>query len=151
MSEKYIYIRGDKDRGAEVIKMLIEAGGINQQNCDGRFDDCYYFIEPISDAIRYSIIEHSNPIIKFLLEFYKEVELPPIKRDTIFGTDAYNGIGIERTDATYTMCARDYGVDITIDTNDKINQHFHINATSSVTNTESPEYYYTIIKTPKNK
>lgn len=150
MSEKYIYIRGDKDRGAEVIKMLIEAGGINQQNCDGRFDDCNYFIEPISDAIRYSIIEHNNPIIKFLLEFYKEVELP-VKHDVIFGTDAYNGIGIERTDAAYTMCARDYGVDITIDTNEKINKHFHINATSSVTNTESPECYYTIIKTPKNK
>lgn len=41
-------IKGNPDRGDEVIKMLETLGGYSNNGCDGTNDNCYYFVNPSS-------------------------------------------------------------------------------------------------------
>lgn len=68
-----VYIRGIKNRGAEVIKLLEDLGGINSYHCSGNHNNLYYYIGPDGNIN----CEHirGNGIYLFLKEFYKEISL----------------------------------------------------------------------------
>ena len=38
------YIKGDESRGASVINTLIELGGMNEHNYNGKYNNLYYYI-----------------------------------------------------------------------------------------------------------
>lgn len=53
-------IKGNPDRGDEVIKMLETLGGYSNNGCDGTNDNCYYFVNPSSARC-----DGKNPIMFF--------------------------------------------------------------------------------------
>lgn len=72
MKEKQkIYIKGDSERGDEVIKALTDLGGKNINDFAGNHSDTYYFINPNG------YIAISTPtLLPYIKEFYKEIKLP---------------------------------------------------------------------------
>lgn len=68
-----VYIRGIKNRGAEVIKLLEDLGGINSYHCSGNYNTLYYYIGPDGNINCEDI--GGNGIYLFLKEFYKEISL----------------------------------------------------------------------------
>lgn len=71
--ETEIYIRGNKDRGDEVIKTLTDLGGRNYDLLHGTNSDSLYFINP--DGIIYCTCFGSE-IAKFIIYNYHEIKLP---------------------------------------------------------------------------
>ena len=69
-----VYIKGNIERGDEVIKYLEDLGGSNTLSLHGNRNEVYYFINPegIIDAT-YIV---GGAICPFIKEFYKEVKLP---------------------------------------------------------------------------
>lgn len=67
-----VYIKGDSERGNEVIKLLEDLGGYNSDCLDGHNSNNYYFIAP-DETI--SNTGASSLVFSFIKEFYKEIEL----------------------------------------------------------------------------
>lgn len=68
-----VYIRGIKNRGAEVIKLLEDLGGINSYHCSGDCNTLYYYIGPDGNINCEDI--GGSEVYLFLKEFYKEISL----------------------------------------------------------------------------
>ena len=47
-----VYIKGNLEKGTEVIRVLEDLGGKNTQNLQGNRSDAYYFISP--DGVIYN-------------------------------------------------------------------------------------------------
>ena len=73
-----VYIKGDSNRGAEVIKTLTDLGAINLNNLDGKGEYAYYYISPLGFII--GIESYEENMMSILKEFYKEIKLPEIKK-----------------------------------------------------------------------
>lgn len=69
-----VYIRGNSERGNEVIKTLKDLGGSNLYFYYGDDDTGYYYINP-NGVIAYASTKESAAY-PFLREFYKEIKLP---------------------------------------------------------------------------
>lgn len=68
-----VYIKGNLNRGNEVIKLLKDLGGLNFNDCDGHNSGAYYFIGP-NGVITNDV--PSGTIFSYVKEFYKEIKLP---------------------------------------------------------------------------
>lgn len=67
------YIKGNKERGAEVIKALEELGGKNKLNLNGKDCNCLYYIKEDS------VIEALHKFFftgKMMQECFEEIKLP---------------------------------------------------------------------------
>ena len=73
--EQRVYIKGDSERGKEVIKILEGLGGINNLCYTGMNKDAVYFINP-QGGINWTSNSNTSTILSFLKEFYKEIKLP---------------------------------------------------------------------------
>ena len=67
------YIKGDAQRGDEVIKALEELGGVNCNNCKGRRTDCFYYIK--EDSI-IDLVQDFTAFGKVIQECFEEIKLP---------------------------------------------------------------------------
>ena len=74
-TEQRVYIKGNLNRGNEVIKTLIDLGGRNICDCCGIYDSSYYYINP-DGVIDYANTTDRSAAYPFLKEFYKEIQLP---------------------------------------------------------------------------
>lgn len=74
-----VYIKGNFDRGDEVIKVLTDLGGKNSYRYDGKDDNIYYYIAP-NGVIK--MVASTYEIFSFVKEFYKEIELPKWKPES---------------------------------------------------------------------
>lgn len=72
--EQKIYLRGDSERGDEVIKILEGLGGNNTFSYKGKNKDAYYFINPKGEID--SETPFSGKVFPYVKEFYKEIKLP---------------------------------------------------------------------------
>lgn len=72
-----VYIKGNAERGNEVIKLLIDLGGQNSLNYYGDDTSVYYYISPNREISH--VCTERNPVYHFIKEFYKEIELPKWK------------------------------------------------------------------------
>ena len=72
-----VYIKGNAERGNEVIKLLIDLGGQNSLNYYGVDTSGYYYISPNGEISH--VCAERNPVYHFIKEFYKEVKLPKWK------------------------------------------------------------------------
>lgn len=72
--EQKIYIKGNIERGSEVIKILTDLGGRNSHAINGKNVNAYYFINP--NGIIVNNYLSGSEVFSFVKEFYKEVELP---------------------------------------------------------------------------
>lgn len=70
-----VYIRGNSERGNEVIKTLKDLGGSNLYAYFGDDNTGYYYINP-NGVIAHAGAKEST-VYPFLHEFYKEVKLSP--------------------------------------------------------------------------
>ena len=78
MEEKQkVYIKGNPEKGNEVIRVLEDLGGKNTQNLQGNRSDAYYFINP--DGVIYNTSIVGGIICPYIKEFYKEIKLPRLK------------------------------------------------------------------------
>ena len=73
-----VYIRGIKNRGAEVIKALTDLGGVNSWSYAGTDEKALYYINPRGN-IEYIYDYEFLPECLLVNEFYREIELPEIK------------------------------------------------------------------------
>lgn len=76
-NKQKVYIKGNPNRGAEVIKALTDLGAINPNHYRGNDDTACYYINP-NGEIAYASFKGSVAY-PFLQEFYKEIELPKRK------------------------------------------------------------------------
>ena len=72
--KKKVFIRGNSERGGEVIKYLEDLDGKNSNNLKGDGEFSYYFINPNGVIISTAI--SGGYLLPFIKEFYKEVKLP---------------------------------------------------------------------------
>lgn len=79
-----VYIKGNSNRGAKVIKTLMDLGGRHTQPLLGTKENAYYFINP-EGVIDFAYT--FNPSFPFVKEFYKEIKLPRWKPE--YGNDYY--------------------------------------------------------------
>lgn len=73
-----VYIRGNQDRGSEVIKMLEDRGGCNHCRFDGEDPDSIYFISH-EGSIRCKFSECEFG--KVIIDNYRELKLPEKWKD----------------------------------------------------------------------
>lgn len=66
------YIRGNKERSAEVIKALEELGGKNSTNLSGKFSNCFYYIKEYNEI---DIANESSTFGKLIQECFEEIKL----------------------------------------------------------------------------
>lgn len=66
------YIRGNKERGAEVIKALEELGGKNKLNLHGKDYNCLYYIR--EDSV-IEVLHESSFAGKMMQECFEEIKL----------------------------------------------------------------------------
>ena len=91
-----IYIKGNQERGDEVIKLLEKLGGYNSYSLDGHNSNNYYFIAP-DETINNININVSSLVLSFVKTFYKEIELQewkPEYREIYYFIDS-DGIIVE--------------------------------------------------------
>ena len=69
-----VYIKGDRDRGDEIIKFLEDLGGSNDFSFTGKNEDSIYFINPNGIIVNNYYI--GSEAFSYVKEFYKEIELP---------------------------------------------------------------------------
>lgn len=74
-AEQRVYIKGDFERGKEVIKILEDLGGKNINNLNGEDNSIYYYINP-KGAITIVYNGNESTTLSFIKEFYKEIKLP---------------------------------------------------------------------------
>lgn len=67
------YIKGNEQRGAEVIKVLEDLGGVNSNNHRGIRTDCIYYINDESIIDLMPIFSEFGKIIQ---ECFEEIKLP---------------------------------------------------------------------------
>lgn len=67
------YIKGNGQRGAEVIKALKELGGKNSTNLTGKFSNCFYYIKEYNEI---DIANESSTFGKLMQEYFEEIKLP---------------------------------------------------------------------------
>lgn len=67
------YIKGNAQRGAEVIKALEDLGGENKTNLSGKDSNCLYYIreDSVMDVVAKSLFAG-----KIMQEFFEEIVLP---------------------------------------------------------------------------
>ena len=70
---KKVFIRGNKERGSEVIKMLEDLGGVNSLYCAGARETLLYYITK-DNQILYATLESELGII--IQECFEELYLP---------------------------------------------------------------------------
>ena len=68
-----IYLRGNSERGDEVIRILKKLGGGNIKHYYGNNNFGYYYINPYG---KINFASKKESIYPFLREFYKEISLP---------------------------------------------------------------------------
>ena len=71
--EQKVYIKGNPNRGDEVIKLLTDLGGRNIHHHTGNSKNTYYYIDP--NGIISVAAPDGNVCYPFLREFYKEISL----------------------------------------------------------------------------
>ena len=76
--ERRVYIKGNYERGSEVIKTLEDLGGKNLHSFLGTDTTVYYFIDP-KGVIDTTSNTFGNVIFPYIKEFYKEIKLPKWK------------------------------------------------------------------------
>lgn len=69
-----VYIKGDRNRGDEVIKLLENLGGRNCHNCKGDAEKNIYYINPLGDINCVMECQYSEWLL--VKEFYEEIKLP---------------------------------------------------------------------------
>lgn len=67
------YIRGNEERGAEVIKALEDLGGVNCNNITGIRTDCFYYIK--EDSI-IDVVQDFTALGEIIQECFEEIKLP---------------------------------------------------------------------------
>ena len=67
------FIRGNEQRGAEVIKALEELGGKNKTNLSGVFTNCFYYIKENNEI---DVLNESSTFGKLIQECFEEIKLP---------------------------------------------------------------------------
>jgi hypothetical protein len=67
------YIKGNKERGAEVIKALEELGGKNSTNLSGEFSNYFYYIKECNEI---DVLYESSTFGKLIQECFEEIKLP---------------------------------------------------------------------------
>ena len=72
-----VYIKGNLERGSEIIKMLIDFGGRNSHSLNGKNTNAYYFINP--NGIIVNNYLSGSEVFSYVKEFYKEIKLPKWK------------------------------------------------------------------------
>lgn len=72
--EQKIYIKGNLERGSEVIKILTDLGGRNSHSINGKNVNAYYFIN--SNGIIVNNYLSGSEVFSYVKEFYKEIKLP---------------------------------------------------------------------------
>ena len=91
-----VYIKGNAERGDEIIKLLKDLGGCNSNALYGRDINAYYFINP--KGIIYKVYPFDyDKVFPYVKEFYKEIKLPrwkPNYRESYFFIDS-DGIIVE--------------------------------------------------------
>ena len=75
--EQRVYIKGNAERGNEIIKLLEDLGGNNTFSHEGNNKDAYYFINPKGEID--SETPFSEGVFPYVKEFYKETKLPKWK------------------------------------------------------------------------
>ena len=70
-----VYIKGNRSRGNEIIKLLEDLGGKNTFFCNGNNEDAIYFINPKGDIDNTSN-SNTSMTLPYIKEFYKEIKLP---------------------------------------------------------------------------
>jgi hypothetical protein len=70
--EQKVYIKGNQERGDEVIKLLEDLGGYNSYSLDGHNNNNYYFIAPDETINNINV---SSLVFSFVKTFYKEIKL----------------------------------------------------------------------------
>lgn len=73
--EQKIYIKGNPERGDEVIQTLVDLGGKNLHSYLGTNRCVYYFIDP-KGVIDTTSNAFGNVLFPYIKEFYKEIKLP---------------------------------------------------------------------------
>lgn len=74
-----VYIKGNPNRGSEVIKALTDLGGINRKSLGGDDKYDYYYINP-KGVIDYVYEHEYSPDYLLVKEFYKKIELSERKK-----------------------------------------------------------------------
>ena len=69
-----VYIKGNIERGDEVIKYLEDLGGYNSHHMNGKNVNAYYFINP--NGIIANNYFSGSEVFSYVKEFYKETQLP---------------------------------------------------------------------------
>ena len=72
--EQKVYIKGNAERGNEIIKLLEDLGGKNTFSCNGKTEGAIYFINPKGDIDSRTPL--SGGVFPYIKEFYKEIKLP---------------------------------------------------------------------------
>lgn len=72
--EQRVYIKGNIERGDEVIKYLEDLGGYNSHHMNGKNVNAYYFINP--NGIIANNYFSGSEVYSYVKEFYKEIKLP---------------------------------------------------------------------------
>lgn len=67
------YIKGNAERGAEVIKALEELGGVNCGNHKGIRTDCFYYIKENGII---DLVQDFTSLGKVIQECFEEIKLP---------------------------------------------------------------------------
>lgn len=67
------YIKGNTERGSEVIKVLEELGGKNKTNLSGVFSNCFYYIKEDNEI---DVLNESSTFGKLIQECFEEIKLP---------------------------------------------------------------------------
>ncbi len=75
--EQRVYIKGNSERGSEVIKTLEDLGGKNLHSFLGTDITAYYFINP--NGIINNSYSCGDNVFSYVKEFYREIKLPKWK------------------------------------------------------------------------
>ena len=98
-----VYIKGDRNRGNEIIKLLEDLGGVNSWSYAGTDEESLYYINPRGN-IEYIYDYEFLPECLLVKEFYREIELPEIKKWKPKYNENYyriNGVGEVAGDIWY--------------------------------------------------
>lgn len=78
-TSKLVYAVGDVNNGENVIKALVSRGGINAWHFDGETLDSIYYIEPVTNHIRYlcTKLEKDKRIYDIIVAAFTQIEVEP--------------------------------------------------------------------------
>ena len=100
-----VYIKGNAERGNEIIKLLEDLGGNNTFSYKGKNKDAYYFINPKGEIDKIdSETPFSGVVFPYVKEFYKEIKLPRWKPKYNERYYSVNWLGRVMSDKWYGTC-----------------------------------------------